>query len=139
MILAGTDFKGALAGVYAIIGRPMPERARFSREEWQAAQEAAKHEECEHRDAEHFASAAALLLEADLDRLPSDSADRQTWTLMLHTLRVDPLAIYRRCLDHDKQLGAAFVRAGREHERRLQLRVARVIMRMASQGTNYAA
>jgi len=139
MILTGTDFKGALASVYAIIGRPMPERTRLSRAEWRVAQEAAEQEECEYRDAEHFASIATLLLEADLERLPPDSHERRKWTLILDTLRVDPVAIYRRYKDNDQQLAAAFIRAGRDRERRVQVRVARVIMRMASEGVNHAA
>ena len=61
------------------------------------------------------------------------------WTDILDTLRADPVAIYRRCKGNDADFAAAWVRAGREHERRVQLRLAKIIMCMASEGVNNAA
>src|SRR6185312_9195297 len=40
MALTGADFRAALAGVYALVGRPMPNRARIPRNEWRDLQDA---------------------------------------------------------------------------------------------------
>ena len=57
MATTGTDFKTALEAVHAIVGRPMPPRARMTREEWRTAKEGQEREEGERtrRQAEYFA------------------------------------------------------------------------------------
>jgi len=139
MLLTGADFKMALASVYAIVGRPLPERARMTRDELRTAQEAIIREQRERQDAEHFASAAMLMLEGELERLPADSPERRTWTRILDTLRTNPVAVLQHCKDNDANCVAAWVCAGREYEQRVQLRLAYVIMQMASEDVTDAA
>lgn len=67
MALTGADFRAALAAVHAVVGRPMPERVRMTREEWRAIREGREREERERCEAEYFAGAAILLLEGELD------------------------------------------------------------------------
>lgn len=135
MLLTGTDFKTALLAVYATIGRVMPEQARFTREEWRAAQQAAKRAEQDRRDADLFAHAAIHIMEGELERLPYDSSERQVWTHVLATLRADPVAIYRTCRENDETFAEAFVRVGNTHQERAQMRLAEFVMRMSSEGT----
>ena len=116
----------------------MLERARMTREEWRAAQEAIERKQREQSDAEHSASAATIMLEDELERLPSDSSERRTWIRILETLRADPVAIYRLCKANDEKFAAAWVHAGRELERRVHIRLAELIMQMGSEATDEA-
>ncbi len=139
MALTGTDFRTALAAVYAILGRPMPARARMTREEWRVVREGQEREERERSEAEHFAGAALLLLEDQLERLPVESSERRLWTHVLATLRADPLNIYRLYRAGDEKSAHDLVSAGREHELRVHLRLAELIMEMASDEASDAA
>lgn len=136
MSMTGADFKAALAAVHAILGRPMPARARMTSQEWRAAREAGEREERDRCEAGYFAGAAILLLEGELERLPDDSSERRTSTHILDTLQADPLTIYRLYRASDEKSAAAWVRAGREHERRVHLSLAELILKMASEETN---
>ena len=105
----------------------------MTREEARTAQQAREREEDEIREAGHFAGAAVLLLEGELERLPVDSSERRMWTRILDTLRADPLSIYRLYRASDEKSAAAWVRAGREHERRGHLKLAELILQMSSE------
>jgi hypothetical protein len=139
MAMTGADFKTALAAVYAIVGRAMPERARMTREEWRRAQEAHEREEEERSAAAHFAAAAALLAEGVLEALEPFDEERAVQTRLIESLRRDPRAVYRDWREHNPEMAAALVLAGREHERRVHLRLAELILEMPPNEANDAA
>ena len=87
MAFANADFRGAMAAVYAIVGRQLPSRARMDRHEYRAAQDACKRQQQEERDADYFAVAVRLMLEGELERLDAESRERLLWTHILQTIR----------------------------------------------------
>lgn len=139
MTMSGADFKTALAALYAIVGRPISARARMTREERTAAKEASDRGEQERQEARHFAGAAILLLEGELERLPVESSERRLWTHVLGTLRNDPQVIYRLYRERDERSAASVVRAGRDHERGAHVQLAELIRRLASEDKYDAA
>jgi len=80
MTVTGADFKTALTTVCAIVGRPMPERGRISRDEWRAAQEAHEREKQERLNACYFADATRLMAAEALAVLPVDDPERAIHT-----------------------------------------------------------
>lgn len=136
---SGADFRTALAAVLSLVGRPMTERSRISRDEWTAAKQAQEREEVERDEAAYFAGAAILLLEGELERLPVDSSERRTWTHILDTLKAEPVTIYRIFARNDARAAAAWVQAGLEHERRVHLRLGELIMQMVPKEISDAA
>ena len=76
MALTGADFMTALGVVCAIVGRPMPERARMTRGEWRTAQDAREREKEERIEVLYFADAAAHLAEDVLEKLDPFDQER---------------------------------------------------------------
>jgi hypothetical protein len=95
--------------------------------------------EAEERDAEHFGCAARLLIEAELENLASDSPARRDWTGLLIAVKNDPVHILRELRRVDGRGAEAWVHAGREHQRRLQIKLARFINEIAAEDVNSAA
>ncbi len=87
--LSGADFKTAIATVYAIVGRPMPEWARATTAECRARQEVSTRESQELLEARYFAKMQRnLIAEEVLERLPDTSPERVTHTAILAALKV---------------------------------------------------
>ena len=136
--LTGADFRAALGAIYAIVGRPAPTKA------WHATDsrnllEQRRIAEIEQRDASHFACAAQVAIDAELERLPLDSPERLVWTQILFAIREDAGAVLRRLKQVDRRTAAALVYAGRRRQKRLQTSLARFIVRTASQEVDRAA
>jgi hypothetical protein len=117
--LTGADFRTALEAVYAIVGRPAPARARMTREDWLAVQQARERRLQDRVDALHFANAAIILAEALLEQMDSCDEGRRAPTKLIADLREDACAVYFECRTHDPKMTAALVRTGRARERRL--------------------
>jgi hypothetical protein len=135
MSLTGADFKTALAAVYAIVGRQMPERARMTRHEWRIAREAHEREQHELLAAFYFAGAARVMAEGFLENLDPWDEERAVHTRLIEELRKDAPAVYRDCLERYPAMAAGLVAVGRARVRRLHIAVARYLMAGVSNAT----
>ncbi len=97
----------------------MPERARMTREEWRAAQEARERRMLDSLAALYFADVAIILAEALLEQMDSCDEGRREPTKFIADLRDDAEAVYLECREHDPKMAAALVKTGRARERRL--------------------
>lgn len=138
MELNGVSFRTALAAICDIIGRPQPwsqigsTEKRISRGEWLSQRR-------NERDAAYFASAAVLLIEGELECLPFDSPQRRCWTRLLAEIRADAIAMYGGLRQIDERAAKAWAYAGRQHQRRTQLQLVRIIQRLTSEDFGRAA
>ena len=118
--LTGADFRTALAAVYAIVGRPIPDRAAFTREELRAWQEEQRQARREASEAGYFADVVAMLAEQALDEFGPFSPERAAYTSLIRRLRSDPVAVYCEWRRRTPEVAAALAEAGRRHQRRIQ-------------------
>lgn len=139
MALTGADFRSALAAVCAIVGRPMPERARMTRGEWHAAQEAQKREQQDALEALYSADAAAMMAESILEELDPWNKERAVHTRLIEGLRKDARAVYRDWRHRDPPMASALVEAGRRLDLRLQTRLLHFVQKMAVEDQGNAA
>ena len=139
MTLTGADFKTAMAAVYAIVGRPMSERARMTREQWRAAQQTIERTERERNEAAYFAAAALIMAELVLENLLPWDTERAIHTKLVEDLRSDAIAVYRDWRDRNPKTAAARVDAGHRHHRRLQKSCLRFVESMANEDHSDAA
>jgi hypothetical protein len=139
MMLTGADFMTALAAVFAIVGRAMPERARMTRDEWQAAQEARERENQERLEALYFADAAVIMAEDLLEQLGSCDQERFALTGLIEGLLIDPRTVYLDCREHHPTLVAALIEFGRRLDWQLQLSLLYFIEEMAQEDCQDAA
>ena len=133
-----TDFRTALAATYDIVGRPQPTTQIGSSVERMSRTERFSQQR-ERGDAAYFASAAVLVVEGELERLPFDSPERRNWTRLLTEIRGDAVAVFRGLRQIDGKAAKAWAYAGRRHHRRIQLQLVRVIQHMASEETSRAS
>jgi DNA primase len=139
MTLTGSDFKAALATICSIIGRPMPERARMTHEEWHALQGAREREEQEHKESQYFSDAALILSEYALASLDSHAEERAIYTLLIDDVRKDSRALYRDCQKRHPEIVGALVGAGHRIDRRQQMWLLNFIESMAAEDSQDAA
>lgn len=118
--LTGADFRSALAAVYAIVGRPVPERTSFTREELQAREEDQRQAQRDLSEAGYFADVAAMFAEQVLEELDPFDPERAAYTSLIRRLRSDPVAVYCAWRRRNPVGTAALVEAGRQHQRRIQ-------------------
>jgi enoyl-CoA hydratase/carnithine racemase len=139
MALTGTEFKAALAAVYGIVGRPLPDRIRMTRDDWRRVQEAREREERERREAFFFAEAAATMAEQALEILQTWDDERRVHAKLLEDLKADAVAVYRDWREYNPAMAAGLVAAGRNLDRRWQKTLLGFVEDMAAEGYPGAA
>jgi len=139
MMLAGVDFIRAISSVFDIVGRRRPERARITREEWLALQNAREREIQERFEILYFSESAVILAEDVLEQLSPCDPERSVQTRLIESLRKDPGTVYRNCRRDHPAITSALVEAGRRSDWRLQMSLLRFIERMAREDSQDAA
>ena len=91
-------------------------------------------EEQEQRDIRYFADAAVIMADLALDALEPWNEERRIHTRLLEQLKEDAEAVYRTWREGNPAETAAFVAAGRDHNRRLQRWLQKYIEGMAAEG-----
>jgi hypothetical protein len=117
----------------------MPERARMTREEWRAAQDARERERRDRVEVLYFAYAAARLAENVLEKLDTCYRERADHTQLIEDLRNDACAVYRDWRARDPKTTAALVASGRRADWRLQTGLLHLIEEMAQEDDRDAA
>ena len=102
-------------------------------------QEALKREEQERLDAVHFADATGILAAGILEELDPCNIERAVHTRLIENLRRDARAVYRDWREHNPEMAAALVDAGRRLDLRLQTRLLIFVQNTAAEGHRDAA
>ena len=120
MSLNRTDFRTALVAINSLLGRPMPEQVRLTRDEREISLQARERQRQELSEAFFFADAATLVAEAVLEELDPCHDERTFETRLIEDMRRDARAVYRDWHRRWPIMTAALVNIGRRHDRRLQ-------------------
>lgn len=132
----GADFRTALSSVFATIGRQPTDFGRPFNHRSHREKRSAR--ALEYREAEYFGRAAVLLIEGELGVLPSDSPQRSMWTRLLLAIKHDAGQVFHTLKSRDPQAAAAWSYAGRQYEKRLQMKLASFVRGMQPEGKDRA-
>lgn len=138
MEFTGADFRTALNAVCNIIGRPWPD-SQWNAVHYYKDRDKRRADERDQRDAAYFASAARLVMEGELERLPFDSPERRIWTQLLLAIGLDAQEILRRLKRVDLKSAEAWVTAGRRHQQRIQMRLVQFVLQVSPEDSSHAA
>jgi hypothetical protein len=79
------------------------------------------------RESDYFVGVARIMSETALESLAPEDPSRAIYTELLAALSTSPLSEYTAWCEHQPQVAAALVRAGRSRQRRLQTALATFI------------